>query len=76
MDLQALADWMKRNGVRRARLADGTELEFARDFSPPAEPKREPTSEERASDALAKKRRQYERELGVKLSDDQLRGLP
>lgn len=77
MELQDLADWMKLNGVRRARLTDGTELEFSGNvvYGVPAE-KREPTAEERAKSDLDKRRERYRKEFGYTPSDDQLRHLP
>ena len=76
-DLTELAAWMRTQGVRRARHGE-LELEFSRDPTPPGEAReRKPqTEEDRRAEAIARRRREYERELGYKLSDEQLRQLP
>ena len=76
-DLTLLADWMRRQGIRRARYRE-MELEFSKDPAPIGEAKerRAATDEERRTAAIETKRRAYERELGQKLTDDQLRQLP
>ena len=70
---------MKLNGVRRARLADGTELEFARDvvFAPAAgvEVTRKST-EETARETHERRRKKLGRELGFVPNDDQMKALP
>lgn len=75
--LQSLADWMRKNGVRRARCGE-LEVEFAREPQPPGqERERKPkTEEELKAVAHEARRRRYERELGRELTDDQLRQLP
>lgn len=76
-DLTELADWMRQQGVRRARHGE-LELEFSRDPQPKGEvrERRVLSDEERRAAAFEKKRQDYQRELGTTLTDDQVRQLP
>lgn len=83
--LQAAVEWMRANGVCRLSASDGpmgiVELELD---TPPIgvmaaanrEPKKSLTAEEERAQALGKRRARYERELGRKLTDQELEMLP
>lgn len=88
--LDALATWMRANGVRRAHLRygeplgqagdaplDEAELEF---WSPNASvggaPRAPKTDEERRAAALEERRARYAKELGFAPSDAELEKLP
>lgn len=82
--LQAAVEWMRANGVCRLSASDGpmgvVELELD---APPLpvhaterEPKKALTAEEERAQALGKRRARYERELGRKLTDQELEMLP
>lgn len=68
---------MKLNGVRRARLADGTELEFARDvIFGPAVTTPTKTADDVAREAHERRRKRLEKELGRPVSDELMKALP
>lgn len=78
--LQKLCDWMKRNGVRCARVsADYMHLEFQgtpsalADERAPAKPK---TPEDIARERREQRRAQYRMELGHEITDGMLDRLP
>lgn len=72
--LSELAAWMRENGVRRLRTGE-TEIEFGAS-PPPLPPRAPPTPEDEARAKHEARRRRYERELGRRVTDEELKRLP
>lgn len=78
--LDGLSAWMRRNGVRHARVSkDEVEVEFEGTPSPLRQEREEPkarTPEDIARERREQRRAQYRLELGHDITDEMLDRLP